>query len=241
MSKLFNYLSIILALFLFFIFYLDIRYEDLPLQASLISTEFFGERAKIILTFDDGPTPITTIQILDVLDIYNQKAIFFVRGDRLQKYPELGKEIINRGHILGYHSMEHRDLGKFSKDYIKSDIENFKKLVKEMVDPNYEVIIGRPPFGGFIQKTGKINKKIIQSFRENNLKILMWTIDIEDWKKPVDVEDLIKKITKGGEQIVLFHEEPVDAGSGKIYHSDAYLKLEKILAKLLEKNLISID
>lgn len=64
-------------------------------------------KKEIALTFDDGPNPPSTNQVLDILDIYDAKATFFVIGKNALKYPDLVKEIVARGHRVGNHSFQH--------------------------------------------------------------------------------------------------------------------------------------
>ncbi len=61
----------------------------------------------VLLTLDDGPDPVTTPAVLDLLDRYNAKAVFFLIGDRARRWPELAREIISRGHAVGNHSQTH--------------------------------------------------------------------------------------------------------------------------------------
>lgn len=70
----------------------------------------FGNRNKkeVSLTFDDGPNPYFTQKILDALDSFNIKATFFVTGKRCLQYPEILKEIKQRGHLIGNHTFSHK-------------------------------------------------------------------------------------------------------------------------------------
>lgn len=69
----------------------------------------FGNRHKkeVALTFDDGPNPYFTPKILDTLDLFSVKATFFVIGKRCVKYPEILKEVVRRGHLIGNHTFSH--------------------------------------------------------------------------------------------------------------------------------------
>jgi len=70
----------------------------------------FGNRNKkdIAITFDDGPNPYFTQKILDMLDSFNVKATFFVIGKRCLEYPEILKEIKQKGHLIGNHTFSHK-------------------------------------------------------------------------------------------------------------------------------------
>ncbi|MDP3141889.1 polysaccharide deacetylase family protein [Methylotenera sp.] len=67
-----------------------------------------ADRNEIALTIDDGPDPIVTPQVLDLLDRFHAKATFFCIGDRVQQHPELCREIVRRGHSIENHSQHHR-------------------------------------------------------------------------------------------------------------------------------------
>ena len=67
-----------------------------------------AERNEIALTIDDGPDPIVTPQVLEILDHFNAKATFFCIGNKAVQYPELCREIIRRGHAIENHSQQHR-------------------------------------------------------------------------------------------------------------------------------------
>lgn len=65
-------------------------------------------RSAIAFTFDDGPDPMYTPQVLDLLEKHGAKATFFVVGERVEAHPELVREIVERGHAIGSHSYSHR-------------------------------------------------------------------------------------------------------------------------------------
>lgn len=77
---------------------------------ALVSLPQRTGRRTIALTFDDGPVPQYTPQVLDVLDRYHVKATFFCIGDNARRYPELVRQIVARGHTLGNHTQTHRSL-----------------------------------------------------------------------------------------------------------------------------------
>lgn len=83
----------------------------------------------IYLTFDDGPTLSDTGELLDVLDLYGVKAAFFVTGEAVQKYPMSAKEITDRGHLLGCHSVTH----KYDKIYVNADALEAEMILWEQI------------------------------------------------------------------------------------------------------------
>ncbi len=77
-------------------------------QGTIIKEAKFTQPEKVIaLTFDDGPWPQTTKQVLDILKSNNIKGTFFVVGQNLKNYPELGKEIVAQGHVIANHTWHH--------------------------------------------------------------------------------------------------------------------------------------
>ena len=86
----------------------------------------------VALTFDDGPQPPYTDQLLDVLAKHNVKATFFVIGNRIEKYPETSHRLIAEGHQIGNHSYTHPVLGFLPPTYVQRQIERTDKLLRQL-------------------------------------------------------------------------------------------------------------
>jgi chitin deacetylase len=130
--------------------------------------QLFGEivprvntSAKIVaLTFDDGPAPEATEQVLSILRERNVKATFFVIGAELEQHPELGKALASEGHELGNHSYSHKRFLLKTPSFIKEEIERTDRLIR---DTGYAGVIHfRPPYGKklallpyYLSKTGR--------------------------------------------------------------------------------------
>ncbi|MCF0190663.1 MAG: polysaccharide deacetylase family protein [Marinilabiliaceae bacterium] len=100
---------------------------------------------KVMLTYDDGPDPINTPKLLDVLDKYNIKATFFMIGEKVDKYPDIVKEVAKRGHTIGNHTYFHNPWHNFHihRQYmseLKRTDESMRKLGIDVKD-------FRPPLG----------------------------------------------------------------------------------------------
>jgi chitin deacetylase len=115
--------------------------------------QFFGEiiprvdtSQKIVaLTFDDGPTPQATDQILTILSELNVRATFFVIGAELERNLEQGKKLVAAGHELGNHSYSHVRMFFVTPSFVKQEIESTDKLIREA---GYQGEIHfRPPYG----------------------------------------------------------------------------------------------
>jgi len=99
----------------------------------------------VALTFDDGPTPEATDQVLSVLRERGVKATFFVIGGALEQHPELGQRIAQEGHELGNHSYSHERMIFKTPSFIRQEIERTDQLIR---NTGYQGPIQfRPPYG----------------------------------------------------------------------------------------------
>jgi len=149
----------------------------------------------IYLTFDDGPIPIVTPFVLNILKQYNAKATFFCIGDNVRKHPEVFEQVKNGGHAIGNHTFNHLN-GWHTDD--KTYVDNFLQA---------DHLIGsklfRPPYG----RIKRSQVKLIQEAKPG-IKIVMWNVLSADFDAAISPEkclDNVIKNVKGGE-IVLFHD-----------------------------------
>src|SRR5215470_2031644 len=115
--------------------------------------QFFGEivprintRQKVVaLTFDDGPTPGITEEVLSILNKEDVKATFFVIGEELERNPEEGRKIVAAGHELGNHTYSHERMVLKTPSFIESEIGRTDQLIRQA---GYQSAIHfRPPYG----------------------------------------------------------------------------------------------
>jgi peptidoglycan/xylan/chitin deacetylase (PgdA/CDA1 family) len=88
-------------------------------------------RPVVALTFDDGPMPPYTSELLSVLREKNVKATFFIIGQNLEKFPSLGEDVVRQGHELGNHSYSHQRMIFKSYDFIQREIERTDRLIRK--------------------------------------------------------------------------------------------------------------
>lgn len=153
---------------------------------------------RIALTFDDGPHPKKTPEILEILDKYGVKATFFVVGTNAEYYPELVKEEAVRGHEIANHSYSHSRLWERTEEEIKEEIARTDALIQKAsgITPR----LFRPP-------EGKYSESIVKTAKDMGKSIVIWTVDTLDWAKtPADVmaENIKANVTNGS--IILFHD-----------------------------------
>ncbi len=130
------------------------------------------EKKYIYLTFDEGYEAGYTSQILDILKQNNVTATFFITAHYLNTEPELVKRMIDDGHIVGNHTVNHKSMPTLSEDKVKSEIMNLHKVVFEKF--NYEMKYIRPPMGEFSEKTLSITNSL-------GYKTVMWSFAHCDW------------------------------------------------------------
>lgn len=99
-----------------------------------------------MITIDDGPN-LHTEELMATLEKAGVRAIFYLRGDRVKTYPELVKKMVKAGHILGYHTMEHRKGDYYSPEVLTKDFEQFREAVKNALGYEYPVTFLRVPYG----------------------------------------------------------------------------------------------
>ena len=153
----------------------------------------------ISISFDAAWGPADTIEILNTLDKYNVKATFFMTGGWVDSYPDMVKEICSRGHDLGNHSHNHKQMSKLSASEQKDEIMYVTDKVKELT--GYDVFLFRPPYGDY-------NSTLINTVYGCNHYPIQWNVDSLDWRD-YGVENIIKTVTNhkalGNGSIILMH------------------------------------
>jgi len=179
-----------------------------------------GDGPKYVsLTFDDGPSPVYTAQILAILKREGIHATFCVIGREAKRYPFMLQQIVAEGHKIADHSMNHDlNLRKRSDKKIREEILETKTLIETIV-PGATVEYFRAPGGNWSPHL----RDMVQSW---GMKPLGWSVDTKDWQKP-GVNEIISKVDAelhpGG--VILMH----DSGGDR---SETVEALEKVIAQL---------
>lgn len=174
---------------------------------------------QIALTFDDGPHPRITPQILEILDEYGIKATFFVIGVNSKNYPNQLKQIVDGGHEIGNHTYSHKILKSMSKEEIEKEILDTETQVEKITNITPNLL--RPPCGIY-------DETLIEIAQEKDLKVVLWTVDSHDWSHRT-VENIVQNVTKNASNgdILLFH----DYVSGEYNTPNALRKIIPLLIK----------
>lgn len=146
----------------------------------------------VYLTFDDGPIPVVTPWVLDLLDKYKIKATFFMVGDNVRKHPEEFQMVVNRGHRIGNHTFNHiRGLDYKGDSYL----ENTDKA-----NAYLKTNLFRPPHGYMSPKQYRTLK--------DKYKIIMWDLVTRDYNRKLNGKQVlgkVKKYVRNG-SIITFHD-----------------------------------
>ena len=150
---------------------------------------------KIALTFDDGPHPRYTEQLLDGLKERNVVATFFVTGENAQNYPNIIRREQEEGHLIGNHTYNHVQLDKISKEAAKEEIETTNQKIFEITGV-YPAWL-RPPYGEW--------RKNLDFYVE--MFPVLWDVDTLDWKsKNVDsIMKIVRSEVSDG-AVILMHD-----------------------------------
>jgi peptidoglycan/xylan/chitin deacetylase (PgdA/CDA1 family) len=159
----------------------------------LVSTE-----EGVHLTFDDGPHPVATPKVLQILKSRNLKASFFLLGQNAQKYPDLVSQIHADGHLIGNHSFTHTNLLFKNKSFVRTEVLQTKQKLEELIGTHSHYF--RPPYGYFDFST-------LTVLRELKLSCVLWNIDSKDYKytSHVNISNRVIRKTKNG-SIILLHD-----------------------------------
>ena len=146
----------------------------------------------VYLTFDDGPIPESTPFILKTLADFNAKATFFMVGENVKNYPQLYQQIVDAGHQVGNHTMNH--LGSFKHWTTTYVINTFQ--ANELIHAH----LFRPPHGWM--------RHSVYYWIKKYYRVVMWDVltrDYSKWMTPEDVVNNVKTLTRNG-SIITFHD-----------------------------------
>ncbi len=172
------------------------------------------EIKKIALTFDDGPHPYYTEQLLDGLQERGIVATFFVTGEHAELHPEVIKRMQEEGHLIGNHTYSHMQLRSDNREAFREELLRTNEVLKEITGE--DTIYVRPPYGSWDKSFEK----------ELNMIPVLWTVDPLDWCSN-DVSCVVRSVTEkvGENDIVLMHD----------YYDSTVTAALRIVDELLEE------
>lgn len=154
----------------------------------------------LALTFDDGPHPKETDEVLDVLKKYNVKATFFIAGKHANWYSEPLKRASKEGHEIGNHTFNHPDISNLTNQQLEEEIVKCEEILIKVTGKKPNLF--RPPYGSYRQN------ELAQIAKKLGYKVVLWTtVDAKDWKNSgaQSISDTIVNNAKNGD-IILLHD-----------------------------------
>ena len=166
-----------------------------------------AEGKEVALTFDDGPHPVATPAVLQVLDDLNVRATFFLVGERVEQMPALVREIVAAGHGIGVHGYRHRPQVLLWPRHVYEDIYRGLAVVGEVTGlyPRHF----RPPYG-IVTGVG------LRAVRRLGGETWLWTADGRDWRPRATAQGIAGRVlrqTRGG-GVILLHDSDAYGSTG---------------------------
>ncbi len=179
---------------------------------------------RIALTFDDGPHPEYTPQLLKVLDRYGIPASFFWLGVCVNRSPATARAVYESGHWIGLHGYDHRSFPMLSPIELKQSLEQTQEAIAQACQLSFEAVRDvRPPNGFFTPQT-------LDLLRQWNYRPVMWSVVPEDWLRPgvaIVVQRVLQQVKSGS--LIVLHDG---------YHggADVAETADQLISTLLEQN-----
>ena len=198
----------------------DAILREFPLDPETGSRDGYGEHAvfgyglpekHVVLSFDDGPHPRFTDEILATLDEHGARAYFFTVGRNLGSLDGEGPPVLTRaslrtrladaaGHVIANHSYSHPRMPKLSPEARARELEDTSLLVKALVGKSPELF--RPPYG-------ETNRELTEEYARKGFTSVLWNVDSWDWGDPIPesiATRVLERLDKARRGIVLFHD-----------------------------------
>ena len=174
----------------------------------------------VYLTFDDGPSRHTK-PVLRMLDDYDAKATFFLVGENAVTHPDLARSAVARGHAVGSHTWNHRDMRRLKPARLNGQIIRTSRALRRVT--GRPVTCLRPPYGA-------VNRRVRAAVRHEELALKLWDVDPRDWKRPgaaAIAGRVVSRVDPG--DVVLMH----DGGGNR---AQSVRALERILRALSKQD-----
>ncbi len=158
---------------------------------------------RIALTYDDGPNPRHTEELMGLFERYGARGTFFLMGRWAEREPGLVRALAERGHAIGNHTFSHPTMPLCSSAVIRDELRRCREAV-EAAGPGFSEIDGealmRPPFG-------RRRPGTLRTMREEGYVPVLWSVTCFDWRPRETAETIARRALKaGGGDIILLHD-----------------------------------
>jgi peptidoglycan/xylan/chitin deacetylase (PgdA/CDA1 family) len=182
------------------------------LQAGLLRDSFqwrLSSGDAVALTFDDGPHPVHTPHVLDVLARHGVKATYFLVGERAARCPKLVERIFAEGHGLASHTYTHRELPRLRREELEWELATTRKLLREMTGRDSNLV--RPP-------RGRVSPLVLLRIRSLGYRLVHWSRTYSDYRQD-GREALLQRVMAEppvARDIILLHDN--NPYTGEVLH-----------------------
>ncbi|WP_164491612.1 glycosyltransferase [Staphylospora marina] len=183
----------------------DVTYKKAYTPLTVEQMGIPASEKTVVLSFDDGPDPDYTEDILDILKEHNVKASFFVTGLNTLRNPELVKRMVEEGHDVGNHSFTHADLGRVSETVARLEMIATQRLFQGLTGRTMTMV--RPPYQAGVVPVSEWDWTVLKRTQQGGSVIVGERVDAKDWyfSKPEEIQrQLVKELPNG--HIVLLHD-----------------------------------
>jgi peptidoglycan/xylan/chitin deacetylase (PgdA/CDA1 family) len=185
-------------------------YQSMAPTAQWFGRAFTGLRPpskQLALTYDDGPNDPHTLRLLEVLARHDVRATFFLIGRFVKQRPDLVREVVSAGHVVGNHTFSHPLLIFLSEPAVKAQLAACRSALTDAVGAHSNLF--RPPFGGR-------RPAVFRIARQLGLEPVMWNVTGYDWNAPSHehIEHKVTSHVHGGD-VILLHD-----GSHRVFGAD---------------------
>jgi peptidoglycan-N-acetylglucosamine deacetylase len=161
----------------------------------IVSWNLDTHERQVALTFDDGPHPLHTPKIIDILKNENIRATFFMLGEHMERYRDIVSLVSEHGHVIANHGYSHQVI---TKHLLDEEIARTERVIVEITGTSARLF--RPPYGA-------LNPAVLLYAVKRNLRTVLWSLDSRDYQDKA-CQDLISNVRgiKSGD-IVLLHDD----------------------------------
>jgi peptidoglycan/xylan/chitin deacetylase (PgdA/CDA1 family) len=178
-----------------------VRQRDVPLGRGLA-------RREVALTFDDGPWPVQTRQVIQILRRFHVPATFFMVGYLTERYPEIVRMVDRAGMQIGNHSWDHplepplADLGR------RHMVEEIGRTSHGLFELGVRTRLFRPPGGSY-------DSAVVEESRRQGMRVVTWSVDTKDWSERPSAHQIVRRVLRAVRpgSIVLMHDGGGDQGA----------------------------
>ena len=153
---------------------------------------------QLALTYDDGPNDPHTLRLLEILARHNVHATFFLIGRYVEQRPDIVRELVKAGHVIGNHTFTHPLLTFKSARKLREQFAKCERALRDAAGEHSNLF--RPPFGGR-------RPAVLRTARQMGMEPIMWSVTGYDWNAP-SVEHIERQVTRqvGGGDVILLHD-----------------------------------